>query len=424
MKNIDIAKKYQDYMVGVRRHMHENPELSGQEYETVKFIMAELDKMGIEYTEVENGGVLAYIRGPKDNGKTVLLRADCDALPVLEKENLNGTRCVWSKNEGLMHACGHDAHTAALLGAAKVLLEKKEEIEGTVILCFERGEEMAGSVKYIFAYMEKNGINVDSCFGMHTQLPLETGKVAVNDTNALAGAFAFDITIEGAGGHGSRPDQAENPIDCFLAIYMRMQSLRLTKVNPFTPATYSIGKLNSGIQRNVIPQTLNFAGTMRYYDDESVEVFRKELKELVEKTCEAYHCKATFNDFGPPGYATVNDPECASFARKVFAEDIGEENVTQVEPLMGSESYSQYLKIWPGCFGFLGVHNPEKGTGAANHNERFDIDEDALQTGAACYATYALEFLKSDFVTTHNKKYSYSQCLKMLGKEEELKELF
>ena len=423
MTNFETAKKYRDYMVYARRYMHENPELSGQEYETVKFIMSELDKMGIKYTEVENGGVLAEIEGKKP-GKTVLLRADCDALPVLEKENLNCTRQVWSKKEGLMHACGHDAHTACLLGAAKVLLEKQEEIEGKVILCFERGEEMAGSVKYIFAYMEKNNIHVDSCFGLHTNLPLETGKVAVNDTNSLAGSFGFDITIEGQGGHGSRPDQAENPINCFLAIANRLEALRLEKISPFMPATYSIGKLSSGTQGNIIPQTLNFAGTMRYYDDEAVEIFRREFRRLVEKTCRVYNCKATFNNFAAPGFATVNDVECSVFARQAFAAELGAENICQIEPVMGSESYSQYLKQWAGCFAFLGVHNPAKGTGAANHNERFDVDEDALPVGAACYATYAIQFLKSDFITTHNQKYKFSECLKMLGKEDDLKLLY
>ena len=423
MKNIELAQKYQDYMVSARRYLHENPELSGREFNTVKFIMGELDKMGIEYIEVENGGVLGFIRG-KAEGKTVLLRADCDALPVLEKENLTNSRCVWSKNEGVMHACGHDAHTAALLGAAKVLLDKKEEINGTVILCFERGEEGSGNVKYIFAYLEKNGYHIDSCFGMHTHLPLGTGKVAVNDTNACAGAFGFEITIEGRGGHGSRPDQAENPIDCFVAIYQRLQSLRLTKLGPFQPATYSVGQLSSGLQGNVIPQTLTFSGTMRYYDDSSVETFKEEFRHVVDSVCEAYHCTATYNRFAAPGFATVNDPECASFARQVFARELGEEAVTQVEPLMGSESYSQYLKQWPGCFGFLGVHNPAKGTGAANHNEKFDVDEDALATGAACHATYAIEFLESDFVPTHHEKMTFSQCLKVLGRDEELKELY
>lgn len=422
MKNIETAKKYQDYMVQARRYLHEHPELTGQEYETVKYIMAQLKEMGVECIEVENGGVLGFIRGNKE-GKTVILRADCDALPVLEKDNLNGTRCTWSQNPGLMHACGHDRHTASLLGAAKVLLEKKDALEGTVILCFERGEEGGGNVKYIFAYLEKNGYHIDSCFGMHTNLPLETGKVAVNDTNCLAGVLGFEVTIEGRGGHGSRPDQAENPIDCFVAIYQRLQGLRLTKLNPFAPATYSVGKLVSGNQGNVIPQKLTFAGTLRYYDDDSINTFREEFVKMVDGICRAYNCTAVFDNLSA-GFATVNDPECAAFAREIFADEIGRENICQLEPNMGSESYSQYLKQWPGCFAFLGVHNPAKGTGAANHNESFDIDEDALAVGAACHATYAIEFLKSDFVTTHREKYTYKQCLEILGRTDDIALLY
>ena len=156
MTNFELAKKYEEYTIATRNYLHEHPELSNQEYETIKFIMAELEKMGVEYVEIPEGGVLATIRGTEDNGKSVMLRADCDALPVLEKENLNCTRKVWSKNPGVMHACGHDAHTAMLLGAAKVLSEKRDEIKGTIYLIFERGEEGTGNVRYIIPYCEKH----------------------------------------------------------------------------------------------------------------------------------------------------------------------------------------------------------------------------------------------------------------------------
>lgn len=421
MKNLEIAKKYEDYMISLRRHFHENPELSGQEFETVKRIDAELTEMGVEHVVIENGGVLATIRGTKDNGKTVLLRADCDALPVLEKDNLANNRTCWSKVDGVMHACGHDAHTSMLLGAAKVLLEKRDEIEGTVYLCFERGEEFASNFEYIFPYMEKHGIKVDSCFGLHTNVTMETGKIAINDNDVLAGAMAFDITIEGRGGHGSRPDQAINPIDCFTAINTRLQMMRLTMIDPFKTCTYSIGKLNAGIQQNVIPQTLNFAGTMRCFDSDGVGMkFHDEFKRIVDTVCQEYNCKVTYNNYSMPGFATVNDEECARFASKVLAQELGAENICKSEPQMGSESFSYYLKQWPGVFGLLGVHNPEKGTGAANHNERFDIDEASLVYGAACHATYAIEFLKSDFVTTHRKKYTYKECMKLQGKEDQI----
>ena len=405
------AQKHFEYMRDCRRYLHENPELSGQEFNTIRFIKEELGKDGIEYVEVENGGVLGFIRGSRE-GKTVLLRADCDALPIQEKDNLKGNRCVWSKKDGVMHACGHDSHTAALLGAARILHDHQAELNGTVILCFERGEEFTGNCKYIFAYMEKNGIVPDICYGMHTDVTLETGKVAVDDSNALAGCMPFDITIEGRGGHGSRPDEADSPIDCFTAIYTRMQSLRLTAIAPTETATFSIGKLQSGAQANVIPQTLNFAGTMRYYDDDVLKAFRKEFRHAIDSACEMYHCRAVYNRFEAGGFATVNDPEYSAFARKLFAEELGAENIITEEPVMNSETFGGYLKQWPGCYAFFGVHNPEKGTGATNHNEKFDIDEDAIVTAACCYAAFAEGVLRENFEGKHAEKHRYSELLK------------
>lgn len=424
MKNLDIAKKYQDYMVSCRRYLHENPELSGQEYNTVKFIDEELTKMGVEHIVVENGGVLGFIRGPKE-GRTVLLRADCDALPILEKNNLKDNRIVWSKNPGVMHACGHDSHTAGLLGAAKVLLEKQAEIEGTVILCFERGEEGGGNVRYIFAYMDQHGIKPDSCFGLHVGCSLPTGKIAVNDTRVNAGAMFFQVTLEGRGGHGSRPDRSINPISCFVDIYQRMQGLRLNYVDPYQTCSYSIGMLNSGHAANIIPQTLTFAGTMRTYDPETAGMkFYTEFKETIESIAKLHGCKVTYDSYPVPGLATVNEPEYAKFARDVLAEEFGAENVCQQEPSMGSESYSQYLKQWPGVFAGLGVGNPEKGTGASGHNERYDIDEDGMCYGAAAHATYAIEYLKLKEVPSYGPKMTYKQVLTQMGKEDSIPELY
>ncbi len=425
MEKLETAKKYRDYMVSMRRYFHENPELSGQEYHTVETISKELSDMGIEHTVVKDGGVLGFIKGKKDSGKTVLLRADCDALPVTEKENLSKSRVCWSKNPGVMHACGHDGHTAMLLGAAKILLDHIDEIEGTVILCFERGEEGAGNVKYIFKYMEDNGIRPDSCFGMHVNVEIPTGQIAINDTDMLAGAMAFDITIEGNGGHGSRPDQANNPIDCFVAIYQRLEALRLTKIDPFKTCTYSVGVLNSGNVGNVIPQTLRFAGTMRCFDTDGVGMkFYEEFRKLVDDVCAAYGCKAVYNSYTLPGFATVNDPDYSRFARKVLSIELGRENVIVREPMMGSESYSQYLRQFPGLFTLLGVLNPDKGVGAPNHNEAFDIDEDALVYGAACHARYAVEFLKNKEELHCGKKMSFRECLEVTGKQDDIKLLY
>ena len=399
MKNIELASKYEEYIINMRRYFHENPELSNLEHNTVKTISTELDSMGIEHIIVENGGILATIKGQKDNGKVVLLRADIDALPVQETADnlkIGGRTCI-SKVDGVMHACGHDGHIAMLLGAAKILRDKKDELEGTVYLCFERGEEAVGNVGYIFAYIEKQGIKIDTVYGMHLLATAPSGQLIINDTNMMAGAMAFDITIDGRGGHGSRPDQAVNPIDAFWAIYGGMLSLRIQKIDPYKTLTYSVGKVNAGVAGNIIPQTINFSGSMRTFDREGAGMtFYNELRRLIDSTCEAYGCKPIYNLYTKPGIPVLNDPELAVFARKVIGNDIGNDIVVQGEPWMASDSYSQYLKQWPGVYAFLGMENAEKGVGAAHHNQAFDVDESVLKLGAASAATYAIEYLRTD----------------------------
>ncbi len=399
MKNIELAKKYEDYIISMRRYFHENPELSDFEFGTIERLCQELEDMGIDYTVVENGGILAFIEGKKQ-GRTVLLRADIDALPVQETlDNLKeGARTCISKNDGVMHACGHDGHMAMLLGAAKILMDKKDQLEGRVILCFERAEEggTLGS-KYLFKYIEDNDIRIDTVYATHLLATAPAGYIAINDGGMMAGVMPFNITIEGRGGHGSRPDQSVNPIDAFRVIYTGMQSLRLTKVDPYKALAYSVGSLHAGAVSNVIPQTVTFAGTMRTYDTEGEGVkFHDALKNLVDNTCAAYNCTPIYNKFTKPGYATVNDEDMAKWARKVLSQEMGEDRVGTWEPWMASESYAMYLRQWSGVFAFLGVENPEKGVGAPHHNQAFDIDEDVLKYGAAAAATYAIEYLKDD----------------------------
>lgn len=397
------AKEIESYIIDWRRHFHAHPELSNEEFETLKTLMGEFDKLGIEYVEVTNGGIIGKIVGNLPGEKSVMLRADIDALPVLEQDdNLAGPRTCKSTVDGKMHACGHDGHMAMLLGAARLLLDKKDEFGGTVYLALERGEEGTGNSKYLFAYLDKHGINPDSVFGIHLLATQKTGTFGISDGPMMAAAQAFDVTIEGKGGHGSRPDQSINPIDAFVAIYNYLEYLRLAKVNPFTTLTYSVGMLQSGNVPNVIPQTLRFAGTSRFFDRELAGIpFHDTFKEKIEKLADAYDCTVHYNRYTKPFFAVVNDKDCAVFAREKFAKEFGEEAVIIPEPWMASESYSNYLQQWPGIFAFLGVENEEKGIGAAHHNHFFDIDEDVLAMGAAGAATYAFEFLNSDFMPAH-----------------------
>ncbi len=422
MKNFEVAKKYEDYIIALRRHFHENPELSGKEFKTLERIGQELTDMGIEYVEIPNGGILAKIVGGKGGEKAVMLRADVDALPVQETpDNLKpGMRTCISKVPGVMHSCGHDGHIAMLLGAAKILMEKKDEIEGIVYLCFERSEETTSEANagYIFAYIEKEGIRIDSVYGTHLLATAPTGYVGINDGGMMAGAFIFGVEIEGAGGHGSRPDQANNPMDAFVAIYQRMQALRVAKINPFETCTYSIGALQGGAQWNVIPQKLSFAGNMRTFDRDGVGMtFRKEFEKAIVDICHAYDCKPTFLQWDLPSYGVVNDATHARFARKILAEELGADSVGTVEPWMASESFSDYLLQWPGVFVFIGMENEEKGVGAAHHNQAFDIDEDVLVKGATGAATYAIEYLKATDLPEGGRKISYKEILKNKGTE-------
>ena len=428
MKNVDLAKKYEQYIIDTRRYLHENPELPTKEFNTVKKILEELRTMGVECVEVENGGVLGVIRGEKDNGRAVLLRADMDALAVQETdENLKCKRICKSKVDGVMHACGHDGHTAMLLGAAKILLEKRDEIEGTVYLCFERGEEGGGNCRYLLKYIEDNKIHIDSCYGIHlfSDSDIPNSVFGINDGAVMASLMAFNVTIVGKGGHGSRPDQASSPIDAFVAIYNGLQAMRVTKIPPDKVLTYSLGKVQSGDTHNVIPHTLNFVGTMRTFDREGAGmIFYNEFKKLIDSVCETYGCTPVYNKYTLPGLSVLNDPECARFARRVIGEELCEET-TQVDARMGSESFAQYLPLWPGVFALLGVYNEEKGVGAPHHNPYFDIDEGVLYKGSASAATYAIEFLKSDIDTSDRKiDGGYRAVLERAGKVDFLKELY
>lgn len=406
MKIYELAKEVNPYVVEMRRYFHEHPELSNQEDKTIECIGQGLTGMGIEYEVVPHGGIVAILEGKAPGkGKTVLLRADCDVLPVQEtKENLAGPRVCCSKVDGVMHACGHDGHTAMLLGAAKILKEHLDEVYGRIILFFERAEENGSGIPQMLAYMDEKGLKPDTVWGIHLYAGLESGKMGLLDGGTMASVFGFNVTIHGKGGHGSRPDQANSPIDCFVAIYNALQAARLTKITPFKPLTLSVGLLQAGAVSNVIPNDLTFAGTARLFDREEVGYpFKETLIKIVDGICAAYGCTATYNQLSDPAYPVYNDPECVEFARKVVGAELGEDVIAQPEPWMASESFSRLQKLMPGVFALVGVNNPEKGTGAAHHNEYFDIDEDTFKLAVTGAVSYALNFLESDIDTSARK---------------------
>ncbi len=393
MNILQEVLKHEDFMIAQRRHFHTNPELSAKEYKTMEHIDKLLTEMGIDHDVIEDGGILAYIRG-KEIGRSVLLRADCDALPVEEYENnLAGPRVCISANKGVCHACGHDGHMATLLTAAKVISEHKDELNGSVVIMFERGEEGTHNVSYVHRYMEDHNITVDSCYGAHLYNALPTGQIAINDGPVMSGSAGFAFTITGRGGHGSRPDLSVSPVDAFVAVYNGMNALRMRNVSPFSPLTFSVGNLHAGIANNVIPDSLSFAGTIRVFDIKSGKTYMEKLINMVEESCKAYGCTYTVDKLSGPFSPVLNDPACAAFARKAVGEAVGAEKVITCEPWMASESFALTLNKWPGVFALVGMADPEVGSGAAHHNGAFDLDEKALKYGAAAYVAYAFGFL-------------------------------
>lgn len=390
------AQENFDYMVKHRRHLHEHPELSRMENETVAYIIQELKVLGIEYIEVEDGGVLAFIHG-EQAGKTVLLRADIDALPIDEPENnLKGKRVCRSQNPGVMHACGHDSHTAMLLGAGKILNEHKDLIKGTVMLVFERGEEGGGNIRQLLQYFEDHQIHYDSCFAMHVEQKLPTGTFGISAGYCDAGAIPLNYRITGQGGHSSRPDLANNPVNCMLAFLNEIYAIRDKYISPFEQLTTSICVIEAGTKGNIIPDSVQIGGSARYFSEENAKKpFLKQLERVVKSCEEAYGCKIESLSHGG-AYPIINEEHTSAIAKRAVIKALGEEAWRPTMPTMGSESFSQYTLFAPGCYGNLGVCTPEKGSGAEIHNQYFDIDEDAMIIGASIHVAYALEFLNSD----------------------------
>jgi len=397
MDIMKLAALQEDYVIALRRHFHQHPELSGREEQTLARVKAELDDMGIPWVEAPDGGVIGTLAGTRP-GKTVLLRADVDALPMQEHpENGAGPRTCMSQVPGVMHACGHDAHTAMLLGAARVLAGMQAQLAGTIYLTFERGEEGGGNVVPLLDYMLEHNMKPDTCWGIHVYSDMEAGTMVMDPGGVMAGSVGFNVTVRGRGGHGSRPDQSVSPIDCFNAIHTALNSVRMRYVSPFEPLTMSIGMVQAGAKSNIIPDELTFAGSARCFDREKAGLpFKAAFKRVVEHICAAYDCDYRINRLGGPTLGVVNDPDCAAAAKKAVTAAIGAEHMADHEPWMGSESFGLYLKAMaPGVFAFLGVGSDQAGR-AAHHNERFDLDESALKYGVAASVAYALEMTESD----------------------------
>lgn len=392
-----LCREQQPYLCGMRKTLHCQPELSGREFLTIQIIARELDSLDIRHEIVPDGGILAWIGTEDAEAPCVLLRADCDALPIAEAEcNGAGKRAYISQIPGCGHLCGHDAHTAMLLGAARVLKSlNPAELGGRICLLFERGEEGGMNYYYLMRHIQSRGIRIDSCFALHVEPKLPTGSVWLEEGPCHAGNVNFEIALHGTGGHGSRPDQANNPLDCFVAIMNDLNTFRMKHVAPQDILTVNVGSVHCGTKRNIVPETLEFKGTCRFYRSEAGAAFKQHLRNIIELNARLYDCCPDFLVFSGPSLSQCNHPGAAELARRAVAELLPEVTlVREKEPEMSSESYGVLCAYYPSVMGLLGTGNAQKGTCEGLHNPRFDVDTDALWYGTAAHVGYALKYLE------------------------------
>ncbi|WP_440706184.1 amidohydrolase [Heyndrickxia oleronia] len=382
----EAIKKYSNELTDIRRKLHSEPELSWQEEKTTEFICQYLEQLGIAHRRTEPTGVIATIEG-KRSGKTVALRGDMDALSV---EELNKELSYVSKEDGKMHACGHDAHTAMLLIAAKVLQEMKDELPGNVRLIFQPAEEVAEGAR---AMVKQGAVDkVDNIFGIHIWSQMPTGKISCTPGPSFASADLFKVTFKGKGGHGAIPHDCIDTAIVASSFVMNVQTVVSRTIDAQHPAVLTIGKMVVGTRFNVIAENAVIEGTVRCFDPQTRDHIEKQLQHYADHVASLYGATARV-EYTRGTQAVINDKYSADLVQKVAATAFGEESLFSEKPTMGGEDFSFYLDEVPGSFALVGSGNPEKDTQWAHHHGKFNIDEDALAIGAELYAQYAWVFL-------------------------------
>ncbi len=388
---LERARSMQEEIRSWRREIHRYPELTFTEQRTAALVNSTLLDLSIETeTEVAKTGVVGHIRG--GSGPAVGLRADMDALPIQE---INGTEFD-STRPGIMHACGHDAHTAMLLGAATILkqLADEDRLPGTIRLLFQPSEEAqdeegkSGGMRMV----EEGALDgLDAVFGIHVDAHFEVGNVGTRPGPMLAAADKFEIVIRGSGGHAARPQSTVDPIALSAHVINAVQQVVSRRLDPTEAGVVTIGTINGGTVNNVIPDTVTMTGTMRSYSNETRELLRNELKRAA-RVVEPFGGSAEVTIY--PGYPpTVNNPEATAVMRNATRNLLGNEHVHESKLVMGAEDFSYMAEAVPGCFLRLGVHDPAWTEHYPVHRADFRMDEDALPIGTAALVSAALQWM-------------------------------
>lgn len=435
----ELAARIEPYLIEKRRFFHAHPELSGEEVNTTAAIAQELDAMGIEYalpndfipgpapahyTESENlaslkeagkafvrqdveaqggstissqSGLIVTIRGEApdaydEQGRPrhrIVLRSDIDALPILEQTGASYA----SKNEGVMHACGHDCHIAMVLGAIRLLNELREQLRGEVRIIFQPAEEISIGSRRMIAAGALDG--VETIYGAHIWSEVEAGTVSIESGPRMANTDWFRVDISGSSAHGAMPHKGVDAIVVGAAIIEALQVVVSRDVSPFDPVVLTIGEFHGGVARNVMAGTSYLTGTVRSFDPKVREFLRERMEFMVHHVARSYSAKADF-EWQSGNSALINDKKCAKRAIKSAVKVLGEDALAKYEGTLSGEDFSEYLRVVPGVFVFVGGKNPEKGADHPQHSCYYEVDESVLVSGAKLAAQYAFDFLNED----------------------------
>ena len=390
LKIKQLAKDYASEVVANRRHLHINPELSFQEYNTAKFVAQKLRDIGLMPQEgIANTGVVALVEGRNPDSKVIGLRADMDALPIFEKNDVP----YKSQNEGVMHACGHDAHTSSLLGTAKILYQLREEFEGTIKLVFQPAEEKAPGGASI---MIKEGVlenpAPNSMLGQHVAPNIPVGKIGFREGMYMASTDELYLTVKGKGGHGAMPDQLIDPVLIASHVIVALQQIISRNKKPANPSVLSFGRFIADGVTNVIPNEVTIQGTFRCMDEEWREDGLKKMKKMAEGLTEAMGGICDFEVV--KGYPFLkNHPALTRRIRSEATTYMGQENIIDLDLWMAGEDFAFYSQVVDSCFYRLGTRNEASGIISGVHTPTFDIDEASLEIGSGLMSWLAIREL-------------------------------
>lgn len=384
-----LAKEIYGNTVAQRRHLHQHPELSFEEHETCAFVKAELDKLGIPYVTVAKTGVLAEIKGDLPSDRVIALRADMDALPITEVDG----REYGSENKGVMHACGHDVHTASLLGTARILQSLKADFGGILKLIFQPGEERppgGASLMIEEGVLENPGPR--AVVGQHVMPLMPAGKVGFRPGKFMASTDEFFVTVKGKGGHGAQPQQNTDPVVITAHIITALQQVVSRIADPKMPSVLSFGKVIANGATNVIPDEVYLEGTFRTFDEQWRKEAHRRIKKIAEGIAESMGGTCDFEVRA--GYPfLVNEPKLTAEVRGYAEEFLGKEQVIDLDLWLAAEDFAYYSQVADACFYLLGTGNEARGITSALHTSAFDVDESALQLSTGLMAYIALRQL-------------------------------